>query len=219
MLADLIEQITLFVESIMLTFGLPGIGLIAAAENLFPPVPSEFLYPLAGKLAFDGQIPLWAIVLAGVLGTCIASSVWYVLGMRLGEKRVRQFIERRATLTIGRLRIPIFTVGQYDRALNLFRTRGGVIVLIARILPYVHSVVSLPAGVIRMPFGRFIIYTAVGATAWILPLTVFGYLLGSRWREVLTLMDAYQNAILIATVAGLSAWLLWRRVRRSAKLR
>ncbi|MBK9125946.1 MAG: DedA family protein [Chloroflexi bacterium] len=219
MLADLIEQITLFVESIMLTFGLPGIGLIAAAENLFPPVPSEFLYPLAGKLAFDGLMPLWAVVVVGVVGTCIASSMWYALGVRLGEARVRQFIERRATITIGRLRIPIFTVDQYDRALELFRTRGGAIVLIARILPYVHSVVSLPAGVIRMPFWRFMIYTAIGATAWILPLTVLGYLLGSRWREVLTLMDAYQNAILIAAAAGLAAWLLWRRVRRRAKLR
>ncbi|NOG51944.1 MAG: hypothetical protein HND48_22800 [Chloroflexi bacterium] len=91
--------------------------------------------------------------------------------------------------------------------------------LIARILPYVHSVVSLPAGVIRMPFWRFMLYTAIGATAWILPLTVLGYVLGSRWREVLTLMDAYQNAIIVAAAAGLAAWLIWRRARRRAKLR
>ncbi|NOG51943.1 MAG: hypothetical protein HND48_22795 [Chloroflexi bacterium] len=125
MLADLIEQITLFVESIMLTFGLPGIGLIAMAENLFPPVPSEFLYPLAGKLAFDGLMPMWAVVIVGVTGTCAASSLWYVLGVKLGEERVRQFIERRATITVGRLRIPIFTVDQYDRALGCSGTGAG----------------------------------------------------------------------------------------------
>lgn len=164
-------------------------------------------------------MPMWAVVIVGVTGTCAASSLWYVLGVKLGEERVRQFIERRATITVGRLRIPIFTVDQYDRALELFRHRGGAIVLIARILPYVHSVVSLPAGVIRMPFWRFMLYTAIGATAWILPLTVLGYVLGSRWREVLTLMDAYQNAIIVAAAAGLAAWLIWRRARRRAKLR
>lgn len=216
MLADLIEQLTLFVESIVLTFGLAGVGAIAVGENLFPPTPSEFLYPLAGKMAFDGELPLLGVLIVGVLGTCFASTLWYLLGRRLGEARVRQFIDRYGTLRLWKLRVELFTVPQFDRAMDLFRTRGGAIVIVARVLPYVHSVVSIPAGVIKMPFGSFLLYTAVGSSLWIVPLTLLGYALGSQWRVVLEWMDTYQTVILIALGALLFYWVA-RRIIRARK--
>src|SRR5688572_21527532 len=136
MLADLLEKMTQFVESIVLSLGLPGIALIAVFENLFPPTPSEFLYPLAGKMAYDGVLTI------GVLGTLFASTLWYLLGKRLGEARVRHFIDRYGTLRLWKLKLELFTGEQFDRAMELFRTRGAAIVIVARVLPYVHSVVS-----------------------------------------------------------------------------
>lgn len=216
MLADLIEQITIFVESVVLTFGLPGVAVIAVGENLFPPTPSEFLYPLAGKMAWEGGFSILSVVTVGVLGTLFASTLWYLLGKRLGEERVRQFIERRGTLRIARFSFELFTVDQYERAIELFRTRGAAIVVVARLLPYVHSVVSIPAGVIRMPYSSFLIYTAIGSALWILPLTVLGYILGSRWREVLAILDTYQTVILVIAGLLLVYW-IGRRVLRSRR--
>ena len=120
MLANLLEQLTLFVETVVLTLGLPGIGLIAIGENLFPPTPSEILYPLAGKMAYDGELTIFGVVLVGVLGTLVASTLWYWLGQRLGEERCRTFIDRYGTLRLGRFELELFNVEQFDRALELF---------------------------------------------------------------------------------------------------
>jgi membrane protein DedA with SNARE-associated domain len=216
MLADLIEQLTLFVERIVLSFGLAGVGIIAVGENLFPPTPSEFLYPLAGKMAYDGDLTLFGVVTVGVLGTLFASTLWYLLGKRLGEARVRRFIERYGTLRLWKLQVHMFTGEQFDRAMHLFRTRGAAIVIVARVLPYVHSVVSIPAGVIEMPYLRFLLYTAIGSLLWILPLTVLGYVLGSQWRQVLEWMDTYQTVILIALGLLFVFWIVRRVMRRRA---
>lgn len=217
MLADLFEKMTQFVESIVLSLGLPGIAVIAVGENLFPPTPSEFLYPLAGKMAFDGELTIFGVVLVGVLGTLFASTLWYLLGKRLGEARVRHFIERFGTIRLWKLHLELFTADQFDRAMELFRTRGAAIVIVARVLPYVHSVVSIPAGVIEMPYVRFLLYTAIGSTLWILPLTVLGYFLGSQWRQVLEWMDTYQTVILIALGILFVYWIVRKVMRRRAE--
>jgi membrane protein DedA with SNARE-associated domain len=222
MLADLLEKMTQFVETIVLSLGLPGIALIAVFENLFPPTPSEFLYPLAGKMAYDGELTVFGVVTIGVLGTLFASTLWYLLGKRLGEERVRHFIDRYGTLRLWKLKLELFTGDQFDRAMELFRTRGAAIVIVARVLPYVHSVVSIPAGVIQMPYWRFLIYTAIGSLLWILPLTLLGYFLGSQWRQVLTWMDTYQTVILIALGVLLVYWLgrkFWRARAEAATVK
>jgi membrane protein DedA with SNARE-associated domain len=147
----------------------------------------------------------------------LASTLWYLLGRRWGETRVRNFIEHYGTLKLWRLHFELFTAEQFDRAMHLFRTRGAAIVIVARILPYVHSVVSIPAGVIQMPYGRFLLYTAIGSMLWILPLTLLGYALGSRWRDVLEVMDTYQTAILIVLGLLLVYWIVRRVFRRRAE--
>lgn len=217
MLADLLEKLTQFVETIVLSLGLPGIALIAVFENLFPPTPSEFLYPLAGKMAYDGELTVFGVVTIGVLGTLFASTLWYLLGKRLGEERVRHFIDHYGTLRLWKVKLELFTGDQFDRAMELFRTRGAAIVIVARILPYVHSVVSIPAGVIAMPYWRFLVYTAIGSLLWILPLTLLGYFLGSQWRQVLTWMNTYQTVILIALGVLLIYWLGRKFLRARAE--
>lgn len=210
LLAELLESITDLVAEIVITFGIPGIGLIAFAENIFPPTPSELLYPLAGKLAYDGQITLIAIVIAGVIGSLLGSLFYYGLGYRLGEVRARQVVERLGVIRLWRYKIKLATVDEYDRALELFQKHGGKIVFVARLMPLVHSVVSIPAGVTRMRLIPFMIYTTIGSILWIGPLTLLGYWLGSNWEQVLNWLDVYQTLWYIVIGAAILYWLIKR---------
>lgn len=196
----------------MHSFGLPGVTLIALFENLFPPTPSEFLYPLAGKLVADGNFALVGVILAGILGSLIGSLFYYWLGYRLGEERARQVIVRFGHFKILRFRIQVVSAQDYDRALTLFHRWGGMVVLVARIMPLVHSVVSIPAGVTRMALPAFVVYTVVGSALWIAPLTLLGLWLGNNWERVLYWMDVYEYAWYAVIVSGIIT-LIVRRIR------
>ncbi len=213
MLADIIQALTAWVEQIVTGLGTPGITLIAFLENMFPPTPSEILYPLAGKLAFDGRITIVEIIAAGVIGSLIGAIVYYSLGYYLGEERARTAVARYGHLRLWRLNLHFVSVEEYDRALELFKRRGGVIVLVARIMPLVHGVVSIPAGVARMSLLPFLLYTAVGATLWIAPFSLLGYWLGSEWERVLDIMTVYEN-VWYVVIALLVVWYIYRRRRK-----
>lgn len=201
MLADFVEYVAELIDSLVSSFGAPIISLIALLENIFPPIPSETLYPLAGKLAFDEVISVPMIVFAGVVGSVAGSLIYYCIGYRLGEKRARRFIARFGTWHIRRIRITLLAVADYDRGLQLFRQRGTFIVFVGRLMPVVHGVVSIPAGVIRMNIWLFLLYTALGSALWILPLTLLGYWLGENWKTMLQWVDFYQNLLLGFLVA------------------
>ncbi|MDX1992985.1 MAG: DedA family protein [bacterium] len=212
MLADFLQGATQFVQQILGMFGVPGVSLIALMENLFPPTPSEFLYPLAGKMAYEGGLSPLVVIAAGVTGSLIGSLIFYTLGYRLGAARIRSLIGRFGHFRIGKLHVRFLSVQDYDRALHLFERYGGPLVFVARIMPLVHGVVSVPAGVVRMNLPLFILYTALGAACWIAPLTLFGYWLGNRWNEVLTWLDLYEN-LWYLFIALVVAFFLWRRLR------
>lgn len=212
MLSDLIQFLTQAVEQIVLVFGVPGITLIAIMESLFPPTPSEALYPLAGKMAYDGQISVVAIVLAGTLGSLIGASIWYALGYQLGEARTRDMIVRYGTLRLWRFNITILSAEDFDRGLDLYRRRGGIIVLVGRLMPFIHGVISIPAGVVQMNRLHFAIYTAIGSFLWIGPLALFGYWLGSNWEQILQWLDVYETVWYII-IALLVVWYIYHRVR------
>jgi membrane protein DedA with SNARE-associated domain len=215
MLSDVVQGVTTFLEHVVTAFGPPGITLVALLENLFPPTPSETLYPLAGKLAYDGAITLAAVIVAGTLGSLVGSLIFYSIGYRLGGQRTREIIARYGRVRLLRYTVSVVTVEDYDRGMTLFQRYGGRIVFGARLLPLVHGVVSIPAGVVRMNLVLFIVYTALGSAAWITPLTLFGYWLGSRWRQVLVWLDIYQNAIYIL----LAVALMYFGIRRFRRLR
>jgi membrane protein DedA with SNARE-associated domain len=214
MLSDLVEGIAALVEQIVTTFGAPGITLIALFENLFPPTPSEALYPLAGKLAYDGAISPVAVVIAGTIGSIIGALAYYTLGYKMGEVRTRDLIARYGSIRLLRFTINIVSTEDYDRGMALFHRYGGRIVFAARLLPLVHGVVSIPAGVVRMSLPRFILYTALGSALWIAPLTLLGFWLGENWRQILTALDVYQNVVYVL-LALLLVYYIVRRLRRT----
>ncbi len=212
MLSELVNSITQFIENIVETFGVPGISLIALFENLFPLTPSEMLYPMAGKMAYNGKISLVAIVVAGTFGSLVGSLLYYGLGYRMGESGAHEAIDHFGTLRIFRLKLVLIGVEDFDRGLQLFRRHGAIIVFVARLMPMVHGVVSIPAGVIRMNLLLFILYTTLGAALWIAPLAVLGYWLGNNWRDVLSWMDAYESLLLVLFALGIIYYIA-RRIR------
>ncbi|MBN1565997.1 MAG: VTT domain-containing protein, partial [Anaerolineae bacterium] len=111
-----------------------------------------------------------------------------------------------------RFQFTLVSIEEYDLAVDLFQRRGGRIVLIARLMPLVHSVVSIPAGVVRMNLSAFIVYTTLGSVLWIAPLTLIGMWLGNNWEQLLTWMDVYEYAWYILIAAGI-AYMIVRRFR------
>lgn len=212
MLADLVDSIAQALEKLVDATGAPGIAVVAFFENMFPPTPSEFLYPLAGKYAADGDLSLVTIVVAGVIGSLIGSLIYYAIGYYLGPERTRDFVARYGTIRLFGLHFAMVTVEDYDRALGWFEKRGSLVIFIARIMPVVHSVVSIPAGVTRMNLPWFITVTTLGVIAWVAPLAIFGYWLGNNWEKVLEVLDIYQT-IWYLLIAALLVWFVFRRVR------
>jgi membrane protein DedA with SNARE-associated domain len=197
-----------------MTFDSPGIVIIALMENLFPVTPSELIYPLAGKMAYDGHLSLPAIVLAGVIGSVMGSLILYTLGYVMGKERTRNFVTRHGAIHISRFSFTILSLHNYDRAVGAFDKYGGQIVLLARLMPFVHGVISIPAGVVRMNLLQFVLYTAVGSALWITPTVLVGYLLGSKWQTVLSVLEAYEYlwyliiALVILYFAATRLWVL-----------
>jgi len=193
MLSSALEALAGWVGSVVAWGGVGGVAMIALFENLFPPTPSEWLYPLAGKMAYDGEISLIGVIIAGVIGSLIGSTIWYGIGYRLGEDNMRAFVERFGGVRLWRWHITFFKIEDYDNAMRLFKTRGSVVVFVARLMPLVHGVVSVPAGVAKMSLVPFYFYTTLGSLFWITPLTLFGYFLGSQWEQIIEWLDVYQT--------------------------
>ncbi|HEY0217445.1 MAG TPA: DedA family protein [Cellulomonas sp.] len=192
-----------WVVSVVDALGPAGVGLLVALENLFPPIPSEVVLPVAGYVAGQGQMSLlWAIVGATV-GAVVGALLLYLLGAWLGRERLRRWLER----------IPLMEVEDLDRAEAWFARHGGAAVLIGRCVPVVRSLVSIPAGLERMPVGRFLAYTAIGSAVWNSGLVIAGYVLGSQWEDVGHYSDYINYAVYLA-IAVVVVRFVWTRLRR-----
>ncbi|MBA2641097.1 MAG: DedA family protein [Nocardioidaceae bacterium] len=191
------------VADVIARLGEVGVGLLTAAETVFPPIPSEVVLPFAGYLAQRGSLdPTWVLV-AATLGTVAGAVALYVLAASLGEER--------ATALLARL--PLVDRDDIERASAWFADHGRSAVLLGRLAPGVRSLISLPAGAQRMPLGQFVAYTTAGSLLWNALLVGAGYALGTQWKQV----EAYSgwlDAILIAAAVGVVVLLGLRRYRR-----
>lgn len=198
--ADGYHQWVEWITELMSALGAVGAGLAVALENIFPPVPSELVLPLAGFTAGQGKISLWAAILWTTAGSVVGALVLYGLGAWLGLERMRRLADR----------IPFVTVSDVDRADAWFDEHGTKAVFIGRMVPVVRSLISIPAGVSGMPIGKFTLYTAAGSLVWNSALIFAGYALGEKYE----LVDRYLGWVSIAVVALLVGALVWFVVAR-----
>ena len=191
------------VTDIIAALGPIGVGVLVALETVFPPIPSELILPLSGYLASRGRMSLAAVVIGATLGSLAGALALYWAGAALGQKRLRRLAERT----------PLVEVDDLERAEGWFDRHGGLAVLIGRVVPVVRSLVSVPAGVERMPLWRFILYTIIGSGVYNLVLIGLGYVLGSRWKTVEQYSNYLNYAIYAAILVAVGLFAL-KRVRR-----
>jgi len=186
--------------------GGPGAAIIVGLDNLFPPIPSELVLPLAGFSASRGVFTLLGALFWTTLGSLAGAVIVYWLGALLGRARTRALVAR----------IPLMKVGDFDRTETWFARHGGKAVFLGRMVPIFRSLISLPAGVERMPFGRFLLLTTAGSLLWNTAFVVAGYLLGESWSLVDRYGSVFQYVVLAAVAVAAGVFVTVRvRERRS----
>lgn len=178
-----------FVQGLMDNLGVFGIALLMFLENIFPPIPSEIIMPLAGYQAATGQHSMWAVILAGSIGSLFGILPWYYLGLLVGEERIVRLADR-----FGRW----ITMSAEDvqAADTWFRHYGIWAVMFGRLVPTVRTLISIPAGLSRMPLGTFLVFSAVGTVAWTAGLAFAGYLLAQQYERVNAYVGPVSNAVI-----------------------
>ena len=165
-----------------------GVFLLMLVENIFPPIPSELIMPLAGFTAAQGKLNLALVVLAGAAGSLLGALLWYYAGRWLGADRVMAFASRHGRwLTLS--------PAQVERAERWFRRHGGAAVFVGRLAPTVRTLISVPAGIAAMPLARFLAWTALGTALWTALLAGSGYLLESQYERVSSYLNPAANVV------------------------
>ena len=206
-MTDVMSRFGEWAERVVETLGYPGLALLIALENVFPPIPSEVMLPLAGFLSGQGKLWLPAAILAATVGSVAGALALYGVGAWLGEQRLRGLVRR-----FGHW----FALDEddLDRADAWFQRHGTKAVLFGRVIPVVRSLISIPAGVNRMALPSFVLYSALGSGIWNSVLIGAGWWLGDRWERVSQYVEYLQYALLIAAIAAIS-WFLTSRRRQS----
>lgn len=192
-----------WVLDVIAALGYVGLALLLVAENLFPPIPSEVVLPLAGFLVGRGDLGFWQALLAATFGSVAGALILYALG-RYGGRR----------LVLGYGRFLRVDEDSLDRADGWFRRYGDWIVLFARVVPFARSVVSIPAGTMKMPALRFTAMTALGSLAWNALLIGSGVILGANWQRVEAWIGSYSNVVLVVAAVAVAVLLVLRQLRK-----
>jgi membrane protein DedA with SNARE-associated domain len=182
--------------------GAPGAGLAVALENLFPPLPSEVILPLAGFAANRGDLGLISAILFTTLGSVVGALALYGVGAVLGRDRTRALAAR----------LPLMKIEDVDKAEQWFAKHGPKAVLFGRLVPVVRSLISVPAGVERMSVALFLALTAFGSLVWNSALIIAGYALGEKWHVVESSVGVFQYVVIAAAV-GAVTWLVVVKVK------
>jgi membrane protein DedA with SNARE-associated domain len=200
-----LDKITDTARDAVTTLGYPGIFLAMVAENVFPPIPSEVVLPLAGFEVDAGTLNFVLVVLAATLGSLAGALILYAIGLYGGRPAVLKW---GSVLRVGEKDL--------DRAERWFERWGDWVVLGARVIPLARSVVSIPAGMMRMSLLRFSLLTAAGSLVWNVALVFAGKQLGANWEDVGGAIETYALPIRIVLVLGVLAGVAWLLRRRAA---
>jgi membrane protein DedA with SNARE-associated domain len=191
----ILAAITLFVTGTISASGYLGIVLLMGIESACIPLPSEVIMPFSGYLVAQGRFDLWLTGLAGAIGCVVGSAAAYWVGYYGGRPVVRRY--RRYLLISAK---------DLNRADDWFARYGDATVFFSRLLPVVRTFISLPAGIARMPFLRFCLYTFLGSYPWCLGLSYLGYRMGVHWEGLRAYFHDFDVVILGLLVLGVVWW-------------
>ena len=180
--------------------GYLGVGFLMFLETVFPPIPSEVIMPIAGITAARGSLTLWGVIASGTAGAMFGNFFWYLVARVIGIDRFRPFIQRH-----GRW----LTLDWYDveKAERLFGRFGSFIVFFGRMLPTIRSVVSIPAGLLKMRLRSFLVWSTIGTAGWSSALAIAGFALGRRFGEIEKILGPLSSGIIVLLIA----FYVWRQ--------
>lgn len=188
--------------ALMDTIGPIGAGIAIALENLFPPLPSEAILPLAGIASSRGSFTLFEALLWTTIGSVVGAFALYGLGAWLGVERLKWIAAK----------VPLLDPADVTKTVAWFDRHGGKAVFFGRMVPLFRSMISIPAGVTRMPLWKFGLLTASGSLIWNAIFVLAGFYLGEQWHIVEQYAEVFQVIVIIAVVAAV-AWFVIVRVR------
>ncbi|MGK9458977.1 DedA family protein [Streptomyces sp. G6] len=192
-----------WINDLMDALGAPGAGLAIALENLFPPLPSEVILPLAGFAASSGRMNLIAVLLWTTAGSVIGALALYGVGALLGRDR---------TVAIAG-KLPLVKVSDIEKTEAWFQKHGTKAVFFGRMIPIFRSLISVPAGVERMRLPVFLALTTLGSAIWNTVFVLAGYALGDNWSEVSDIASTYSKVILALAALALLVFIGMRLMR------
>ncbi len=175
--------------------GYLGVGFLMFLETVFPPIPSEVIMSIAGVAAGQGKLSFGWVVAAGTTGAMLGNIFWYLAARALGIMRLKPVVLRYG-------RWLTMSWAEVIRAERWFATHGTMFVFVGRMLPTVRSLVSVPAGLLKMRFKSFFIASTIGTAIWTAALAFAGFKLGQRYAHINDLLGPVSNAVLAALVIG-----------------
>jgi len=188
------------------SLGYGGIALLMFLENLFPPIPSELIMPLAGFTVAQGKMEMMPVLAAGIFGTVLGAFPWYYLGKFIDEHRLETLADQYGKW---------ITVSSTDikKANNWFTRHGYKAVFFGRLVPGIRTLISLPAGLNNMNLAPFVIYSTLGTLLWTCFLTVAGYKLGANYELVEEYIAPVSKIALLSLAIFFIIWVIRKRLR------
>lgn len=203
--ASRVRAVSDWVVDVIERLGAVGVGLLIFLENVLPPIPSEVILPFAGFAAERGRLNVVAAWAAASTGSLAGALLLYAIGALIGGDRLRVLSRKRWFVFFGEK--------DFDRGDRFFERHGSSVVFFARFIPLVRSVVSVPAGIERMPLGRFVLLTLAGSAIWNAAFIGAGWVLGDNWDVIEGYMGPL-SYVVVALLAVAVVLLVVRKVRR-----
>ena len=216
---DVINSIYAFCQNAMQIMGYPGLSLVMFLENVFPPIPSEIVLPLAGTLTVSSdpeiapQFNIVSVILWATLGSFLGAWIWYWVGYLISEDRVRKLLQK-----IGKF--IMITEKDLDTALDWFGKYGEWCVFFGRMVPIIRTLISVPAGLSKMHWLKFSIFTVAGTMLWNIFLGFAGRILGDNYTVIVDWIDKFKIVIIVlcvAVVAAFYAHRIWKKRKEKAE--
>ncbi|MDA8218304.1 MAG: DedA family protein [Dehalococcoidales bacterium] len=207
MTAALEQMVIPFLEHLYASMGYVGVLLAMAIESACIPLPSEIVLPMAGWMVSRGIWDFWVVVVFATVGNTLGSVIAYSVGAFGG----RPLLERYG-------RYVLISAHDMEIADRWFARYGEWAVFFSRMLPIVRTFISLPAGIVRMNFAKFIVYSTLGALPWSLLLVYAGKIAGDNWVAIRQFLHQFDYVILALLIAAI-AFYVYRHLRRSASRR
>jgi len=198
--AENLNAIAAWAVSLMETLGGFGAGVAIALENLFPPLPSEIILPLAGFTAAQGTLGLVEVLIWTTIGSVVGALALYGLGAWLGRRRMYAIAAR----------LPLIKTEDVERTEAWFERHGSKAVFFGRMIPIFRSLISIPAGIERMPLLRFTLLTLAGSAIWNTIFVLAGFFLGANWHIVEDYAGIFQKIVIAAVIIAFAVWLIIR---------